>query len=89
MTQEFKFFFSNDLNFLYENLKSNLFHPSPHPFLRRLIIVYGPAMKSWLTMQMAQDPDLGIATGIEIIYLNEAFEKPIIMSRRLNLHQSK
>ena len=75
MAQEFNFFFSNHLTVLYENLKNKLFNPASKPFARRLIIVYGPVMKSWLTMRMAEDPDLGVSAGIEVIYLNEAFEK--------------
>lgn len=67
-------FFSNQLDILYQNLKSNLFGSDSDPFKRRLIVVYGPAMKSWLQLRMAQDPDLSIAMGIEILYLNEAFD---------------
>lgn len=32
-------------------------------------------MKRWLTLQLAQDPSLRIAAGIEFIYLGQAFEK--------------
>lgn len=72
---KFTIFLSNRLEVLYKNFKKNLFHSTTEPFTRRLVIVYGPAMKNWLTQKMAMDPDLGIATGIEFIYLNETFEK--------------
>lgn len=74
MSEQFEIFFSNRLEVLYQNFKENLFHPYTHPFTRRLVVVYGPAMKNWLLLQMAKDPNLGIAAGIEIIYLNDAFE---------------
>jgi exodeoxyribonuclease V gamma subunit len=74
MTQNLNIYFSNHLEILYQNLKKTLYTPFSNPFTRRLVIVYGPAMKSWLTLKMAQDPDLGIAAGIEFIYLNQAFE---------------
>jgi exodeoxyribonuclease V gamma subunit len=67
-------FFSNSLDIHYEQLKTELFSRGTLPFRRRLVVVYGPAMQSWLMLKMAQDPELGIATGIEFIYLNHAFE---------------
>ncbi|WP_075883666.1 exodeoxyribonuclease V subunit gamma [Candidatus Protochlamydia sp. W-9] len=67
-------FFSNQLSILYEQLKNNLFGFKQTPFKKRIVIVYGPAMQTWLTLKMAQDPDLGIAAGIEFLYLNQAFE---------------
>jgi exodeoxyribonuclease V gamma subunit len=75
MSDEFKIFFSNHLSVLFENLKRNLFGSSPKPFTRRFVVVYGQAMKSWLMLQMAKDPELGVCAGIEIIHLSDAFEK--------------
>ena len=66
----FNVFFSNRLEFLFERLKERLFAPGVPPLSRRLIIVPSPVMKSWLMLRMAQDPDLGVATGIEISYLD-------------------
>ncbi len=74
MTDDFNLFFSNRLEILYQNLKHALFSSSQTPLARRLVVVYGPAMKNWLMLQMAQDPDLGVAMGIEFIYLNQAFD---------------
>lgn len=75
MAKELEIFFSNRLEILYEQLKKSLFHPSVStPLMRRLVVVYGPAMKSWLMLKMAQDPDLHIAMGIEFLTLNQAFD---------------
>jgi exodeoxyribonuclease V gamma subunit len=74
MTDYFEAFLSNRLEVLYQNLKDRLFGSLKAPFTRRLVIVYGPAMKSWLMLKMAEDPDLKVAMGIEFIYLNQAFE---------------
>lgn len=75
MPQLLNFFFSNRFDVLYRALKNRLFEGPSHPFRRRIIIVQGPAMKRWLTLQLAQDPTLNIAAGIEFIYLGQAFEK--------------
>ena len=75
MPKELDLFLSNSLDVLYENLKASLFASNSLPFTKRLIVVYGPAMKSWLMLKMAQDPDLGIAAGIDFLYLNQAFDQ--------------
>lgn len=69
---DFDFILSNRLEILYNSFKQIAFDRS-HPFKKRIVIVYGPAMKNWLMLQMAND--LKISFGLEIIYLNEAFEK--------------
>ncbi len=67
-------FFSNQLEILYQHLKRSLFFsPLIDPLSRRIVIVYGPAIKSWLMTRMATDPDLGIAFGIEFVYISQAF----------------
>lgn len=40
-----------------------------------MVVVYGPAMKSWLMLQMANDPDLEIAMGLDVHYLNRSFSE--------------
>lgn len=80
MTEKFKIFFSNRLEILYENLKKKLFR-SDFPFARRLVVVYGPAMKSWLMLRMAKDEELQVGMGIEVVYLNEIFEKLLSISQ--------
>ncbi len=67
-------YLSNRLEILYQQLKCSLFDLSNKPLMRRIVVVYGPAMKNWLILKMAQDPDLNVAMGIEFVYLSEAFE---------------
>lgn len=76
MSNNFEIFFSNQLDVLYERLKHSLFSPhgSNAPFMKRIVVVYGPAMKTWLMLKMAQDIELKVAFGIEFIYLNHSFE---------------
>jgi exodeoxyribonuclease V gamma subunit len=74
MARDLEIFFSNHLEILYQQLKGALFGSKTTPLMRRLVVVYGPAMKTWLMLRMAQDPELNIAMGIEFIYLHQAFE---------------
>lgn len=80
MARDLEIFFSNRLEVLYQYLKRELFGASPAPLMRRLVVVYGPAMKTWLMLRMAQDPELNVATGIEFIYLNQAFDHLLKLS---------
>lgn len=74
MNQKLKIHLSNRLDRLYENLKGQLFQKD-NPFPHRMVVVYGPAMKTWLQLKMAQDPDLLISTGLDVEYINRAFPK--------------
>lgn len=74
MTKDLEIFFSNHLEILYHQLKKSLFDPSFPPLIRRLVVVSGPAMKSWIMLKMAADPELNVAIGIEFVYLNQAFD---------------
>ena len=80
MAQNLEIFFSNHLEILYQYLKQSLFGPATTPLMRRLVVIYGPAMKTWLTLKMAQDPELNVAMGIEFIYLHQAFETLLTLS---------
>lgn len=80
MAKNLEIFFSNRLEVLYQNLKASLFGPSTNPLMRRLVVVYGPAMKTWLMLRMAQDPELNVAMGMEFIYLSQAFESLLKIS---------
>lgn len=70
-------FFSNRIERLYLELKTGIFSEVNNPFERRMVIVPSPAIKSWLMLEMAKDPDLKIAIGVEILLLDEAIEKLI------------
>lgn len=72
----FQVFLSNQVECLYSHLKKELFL-NTSVFTKRMIIVPSPAMKSWLLMQMANDQDLNIAAGIEVVYLEPAIDKII------------
>lgn len=81
-------FFSNRIEKLYQQLKLTLFsNTGQNPFERRLIIVPSPAIKSWLMLEMAKDPDLKIAMGIEISLLDQAIEKLIIKQKLPSLFE--
>ena len=71
MAHAFKVFFSNRLEILYQRLKKSLFESS-NPFTHRLIVVPSPAMKSWLMVKMAKDPDLSVAMGVEMGHLDQS-----------------
>lgn len=74
---------SNRTEKLYQELKERLFATS-HPLTKRLIIVPSAAMKSWLMLQMAEDPSMAIAAGIEI-----GFVEPTIHSLYQLLSKNK
>ncbi len=74
MPRHLNIFLSNHLELLYEQLKERLFGTPHSPLERRIVVVYGPAMKNWLMLRLAQDPTLQIAIGIEFVYLNQAFD---------------
>lgn len=67
-------FFSNRVEVLFQQLKAALFFTGSQPLTRRIVIVPSPAMKSWLLFQMARDPSLGIAAGMEIGFIDEKIE---------------
>ena len=62
---------SNRMEALLELFKKN-FLSSPSPFTKRLVVVPSPIMRSWLLKEMAQDPDLSIAMGVEVVYIDQA-----------------
>lgn len=71
MNGKFQVYFSNRVELLFNRLKKSLFCDVPNPFAKRMVIVPSPAMKSWIMLRMAQDPNFGICAGMEISYLDE------------------
>ncbi|MBA3238083.1 MAG: exodeoxyribonuclease V subunit gamma [Parachlamydiaceae bacterium] len=65
---------SNRVEILYEGLKGALYTKGSFAFIRRIIIVPSPAMKEWLKLRLASDPECAIAAGIEICELDRALE---------------
>lgn len=88
MTNHFPVFLSNRLETLYEFLKISLFKKSDSSssFTRRMVVVYGPAMQNWILLRMASDPELRVATGLEILHLNQAFPRLLDLCHQQNLH---
>ena len=87
MEKKLNIFLSNQLDVLYLQIKAALFN-SEDIFKKQVVVVYGPAMQSWLKLKMAQDPDLGVFMGIEIVYFNQIFQKILRKScgsKELNL----
>ncbi|MFQ5677268.1 MAG: exodeoxyribonuclease V subunit gamma, partial [bacterium] len=62
-------FYSNRVERLYLTLKEQLFSSATSPFTKRFVIVPSPAMKAWLMTRLADDPEIGIAAGIAVSYL--------------------
>ncbi len=67
-------YYSNRVEKLIERLKRNLY-ASSQPFSRRLIVLPSPAMKSSLMMDLASDPNYGIAAGFEMCYLDQVIRR--------------
>lgn len=65
--------FSNRIEQLYQVFKECLF-TSSHPLTKRVVIVPSAAMRSWLMLQMAEDPALGIFAGMEIRLLEPTID---------------
>lgn len=64
---------SNQTEILYQRLKEQLFGSNTDPFTTRLVVVPSKAMKSWLSLRLAED--LGIASGIEFLFLEPAMRR--------------
>ncbi|NGX57182.1 MAG: RecBCD enzyme subunit RecC [Chlamydiae bacterium] len=61
---------SNQMEILFTILKNSLFSDS-RPFTQRLLVVPSPIMRSWILWKLATDPDLSVAMGIEMTYINQ------------------
>lgn len=75
-------YFSNRIEILYQKLKQKLFgQPCSNPFLRRTIVVPSSAIKNWLMLEMAKDPDLTVAAGLEIIGIEKVVDKLVVKKK--------
>ena len=68
-------FYSNHVEQLYAYLKQALYSADTQPFTQRLVAVASPALKNWLMLRLAKDPEVGIATGLEIGTLDDLIQK--------------
>ncbi len=66
-------YLSQSTETLYRFLIQNLFSTSKSPFLKKIVIVPSPLMKSWLVKKMADD--LGISMGIELFLQEQGMRK--------------
>lgn len=71
MENKLSLFFSNRVESLFEELKCTLGFSS-RPFVRRMLVVPSMAWKSWLMLQFANDPQWGIAAGLDVMTLDQA-----------------
>jgi exodeoxyribonuclease V gamma subunit len=62
-------FTSNRVTALYDKLADILFGVGGSPFTRRIVVVPSPAFHHWLNWRLADDKDVGIAMGVEFVYL--------------------
>ncbi|MBB64355.1 MAG: hypothetical protein CMO81_04765 [Waddliaceae bacterium] len=65
-------FYSNQVEILFAQLKSQLFTEGSHPFSRRLLVVPSHAMRTWVQFRLAQDPEIKVAMGIEVLFMDQA-----------------
>ena len=77
MTQELNnsdfqaIFLGNSVEILYERLRDTMFSSEKNIFTRRVVVVPGQALQSWLTLKFARDPALSIAAGVEFKLLED------------------
>lgn len=71
MQEQFFLFLSNQLERLFTLFKEELYSHS-FPLSKRLVIVESPLMRAWLYSKLAQDIELRVACGIDVISLNLA-----------------
>src|SRR5438045_2725970 len=74
MKSHFEVYLSNKVEHLLQYFKERVYDSSEHPLTNRFIIVSSPALKSWLMLQLAKDPSIGVAAGLKIHYLEDAIE---------------
>lgn len=69
-----KAFFSNRVEQLYQFFRQELYVDNNHPFAERLVVVPSPAVKNWLTLRLADDPQFGIAMGLKMGFLDQTLK---------------
>lgn len=74
MKSHFEVYLSNKVEHLLQYFKERVYTHSVHPLTQRLVIVSSPALKSWLMLQLAKDPSIGVAAGLKVHYVEDAIE---------------
>lgn len=67
--------FSNRIEQLYDFFKKELYLNNPHPFAKRYVVVPSPAVKNWLTLRLADDPDFQLAMGFQVGFLDQTLNE--------------
>lgn len=75
---------SDSIEELAEALKEKLFFSGGHPFDRRAVIAPNLAIKRFLETRFAEDRNLGISAGVEILLLSSALSE-LLPSRQPSL----
>lgn len=66
-------YFSQSTETLYQFLVGNLYSREKSPFLKRIILVPSPLMKSWIVKKMADE--LGVSMGVELFLQEQGMRK--------------
>ncbi len=67
--------YSNRLEALYESVKAKMFGLEGGAFASRWIVVPTHPLKNWLQQRLAEDPQIGVAAGIDFLFLEEAMSR--------------
>lgn len=86
MDPYFHTYYSNRMEILLSELKTSLFANSS-PLAKRFIIVPSQAMKSWISIQLAKDPNIGIAAGIEVSFVEPSIRKILLATTKQNIEK--
>ncbi len=74
MQHDLHVYYSNRVEQLFEAFKETLYALPSTPFTRRLVIVPSAAIKSWIVMNLARDPQIKIAAGLEFCYIDPSVQ---------------
>ena len=77
-------FLSNQLEVLADHLREHLFGTGSLPFQKKLILVPGEQLKSYLLQRFVRDPQLGIAAGFQICGIFQGIDHLLISRRSRN-----
>ena len=81
-------FSSHRVEVLYTYFKAMLFNEYTDAFTKRIVIVPSPLVRSWLEIQMANDPDLSVSMGVQWSLLTSFVDQlPSFMGNPLKIRK--
>ena len=81
-------FSSHRVEVLYNYFKAMLFNEYTDAFTKRIVIVPSPLVRSWLEIQMANDPDLSVSMGVQWSLLTSFVDQlPSFMGNPLKIRK--